>query len=227
MRVSRALMTNEPMKDSAPEASEAPAKQRPKSYAHAPRLPDGPVSVTDLVSGDGPLMVEIGPGRGRFALELCAHNPSQRLIAFEIRRKLAAQLDERLALKGYAKRARCFAEDARAVLSRLGPEAMVDSVAIHFPDPWWKKRHAKRMVVGDALVSEIARLVKPGGAVLVQTDVSDRAEAYYPRFAEHPAFESVGAPYVEESPFVPARSNREAIAIVDGLPVYRMVFRRR
>jgi tRNA G46 methylase TrmB len=83
------------------------------------------------------------------------------------------------------------------------------------------------MVVGDALVTELARLVKPSGVVLLQTDVIERAEAYHPRFAEHPSFESVGAPYVDESPFAPARSNREAIAIEDGLPVYRMVFRRR
>lgn len=223
MRVSRAPMANEPMKDT----PESPEKQRPKSYAHAPRLPEGPVTLTELVAGDGPLMLEIGPGRGRFALELCAHNQTQRVIALEIRRKLAFQLDERLAQKGYGKRARCFAEDAREVLPRLGPVACVDAVAIHFPDPWWKKRHAKRMVVGDALVNEIARVVKPGGLVLVQTDVLERAEAYNPRFAEHEAFESLGSPYVDESPFVPARSNREAIAIVDGLPVYRMVFRRK
>lgn len=227
MRVSRALMTNEAMKDTPAELAETAEKQRPKSYAHAPKLPEGQVALTDLVKGDGPLMVEIGPGRGRFALELCAHNQDLRLVAFEIRKKLAFQLDERLTKKGYGARARCFAEDAREVLPRLGPDGSVDSVAIHFPDPWWKKRHAKRMVVGDGLVNEIARLVKPGGLVLVQTDVSDRAEAYYPRFAEHAAFESVGSPYVEESPFVPARSNREAIAIIDGLPVYRMVFRRK
>ena len=227
MRVSRALMANESMNDPSHETAETPVKQRPKSYAHAPRLPEGPVSVAQIVAGAGPLMLEIGPGRGRFALELCAHNQDQRLIAMEIRRKLAFQLDERLTQKGWASRARCFAEDAREALVRIGPDASVDQVAIHFPDPWWKKRHAKRMVVGDGLVNEIARLVKPGGVVLVQTDVDDRAAAYYPRFAEHPAFESQGAPYVEDSPFAPARSNREALAIVDGLPVYRMVFVRK
>ncbi len=83
-----------------------------------------------------------------------------------------------------------------------------------------------RMVVADALLSDIVRIVK-AGVVLVQPDVSDRSEACVPPFVEHAAFESVGAPCVEASPFVPARSNREAIAILDGLPVYRMVFRRR
>lgn len=199
----------------------------PKSYAHAPRLPEGPVSLPSLVGDRGPLLLEIGPGRGRFALEFCAMRGEWRVLALEIRRKLAFVLDERMKRKGLATRARCFAEDAREALPRLGPDAAVDAVAIHFPDPWWKKRHHKRMVVGDALVNELARLVKPGGVVLLQTDVIERAEAYHPRFAEHRSFESVGAPYVDESPFAPARSNREAIAVEDGLPVYRMVFRRR
>lgn len=206
-----------------------PTKVRPKSYAHAPRFAeDGArVTVESLVSTDGPVMLEIGPGRGRFALELLAVRPDWSVIALEIRRKLAFNLDERMRAKGYGKRARCFAEDAREALPRIQGEGVVSAAAIHFPDPWWKKRHAKRMVVGDALVDELARLVKPGGVVLVQTDVIERAEAYFPRFAEHASFASKGEPYVEESPFVPARSNREAMAITDGLPVYRMVFERR
>ncbi len=210
----------------APAMSEE-SKTAPRSYAHAPRLPEGPVALDALVGPTGPLMLEIGPGRGRFALELCAQRPDWRVLALEIRRKLAFQLDEKLAARGYGLRARCFAEDAREALARVGPDGAVDAVAIHFPDPWWKKRHRKRMVVGDELVDTLARLVRPGGTVLVQTDVDDRAEAYFPRFAGHPAFASEGAPYVSESPFAPARSNREALAIVDGLPVYRMVFTRR
>ncbi len=199
----------------------------PRSYAHAPRLPEGRVTIDSLVGSNGPLLLEIGPGRGKFALEFCAHRPDWRVLAMEIRKKLAFQLDQKFAEKGYGARARCFAEDAKDALPRVVPDASVDAVAIHFPDPWWKKKHQKRMVVGDTLTTELARLVKPGGVVLVQTDVDDRAEAYFPRFAEHPAFVSQGAPYVEESPFAPARSNREALAIMDGLPVYRMVFTRR
>ncbi|MBL8680850.1 MAG: tRNA (guanine-N7)-methyltransferase [Myxococcales bacterium] len=213
-------------------AKPAATKVRPKSYAHAPRLPDdgGRVKLASIFASDGPVMLEIGPGRGRFALELLAARPDWSVLALEIRRKLAFNLDERMGAKGYGARARCFAEDAREALPRIEGTGVVSAAAIHFPDPWWKKRHAKRMVVGDSLVDELARLVKPGGIVLVQTDVIERAEAYYPRFAEHPAFASKGTaerPYVEESPFVPARSNREAMAITDGLPVYRMVFERR
>ena len=196
-------------------------------YDHAPRLPEGErVDLDALVPGGGDLMLEIGPGRGMFALQWAEQHPEARLLALEIRRKLAAVLADRLAAKGLT-RARAFAEDAGLALPRLGPDASVAWVAVHFPDPWWKKKHQKRLVLKDALVTELARLVRPGGTVLIQTDVEQRAEEYRARFEAAPEFERVGDPWVPESPHAPARSNREARAIADGLPVWRMVFRRR
>ena len=56
-------------------------------------------------------------------------------------------VDGRLAKHGVAKRARVFAEDAKVALPRLGPDASVRRVFSHFPDPWWKKRHEKRIML--------------------------------------------------------------------------------
>ena len=199
-------------------------------YDHAPRLPEGPfIDLATLVPGAGPLLLEIGPGRGMFALQWAELHRDARLLALEIRRKLATVLDERLTAKGYT-HARSFAEDAGEALPRMGPDGAVQWVVVHFPDPWWKKRHQKRLVLKDEFVSQLARLVAPGGTVLVQTDVEARADEYRARFAAAPEFESIapdGALWVDESPHAPARSNREARAIEDGLPVWRMLFRRR
>jgi len=199
---------------------------RNTTYDHAPRLPEGDrIAFGDLVPGTGPLMLEIGPGRGMFALQWAEQHPDGRLVALEIRRKWATVLDERLAKRGHT-HARCFAEDAGLALPRLGPDGSAEFAAVHFPDPWWKKRHAKRLVVQDDFVDQLARLVRPGGTVLVQTDVEDRAAEYLARFTAHAGFVNLGDPYVPDSPFAPARSNREARAIEDGLPVFRIVLRR-
>ncbi|MBL8602938.1 MAG: methyltransferase domain-containing protein [Myxococcales bacterium] len=196
---------------------------RNTKYDHCPRVPEGALTVEMLCAGGGPVMLEIGPGRGMFALQWAEANPEARLIALEIRRKWATLLDERLRAR-HQGRARCFAEDANTVLPRLGPDGCVDFAAVHFPDPWWKKKHAKRLVVRDDFVHEMTRLLKPGATLLVQTDVEDRATEYFERLVAHPGLVAQGAPYVDESPFAPARSNREARAAIDGLPVYRMVF---
>jgi tRNA (guanine-N7-)-methyltransferase len=197
-------------------------------YDHAPRLPEGEsIDLDAIIPGEGKVFLEVGPGRGAFALGYAALHPETRFLAMEIRRKLAAQLDERLQKKGFP-RARCFAEDAGLALPRLRPDGCALGAAVHFPDPWWKKRHAKRLVVQDSFVAELARLLAPGALLLVQTDVEDRAVAYFERLAACPALENtVTGMFADESPFAPARSNRETRAIADGLPIHRMVFRRR
>ena len=201
----------------------------PKSYAHAPKIPEGnAVALASLVPGSGPLLLEIGSGRGAFAMEYAELHPGRRVLAFEIRRKWAAIVGEKFAARKLDN-ARCFAEDARHALPRLAPDGAVEAVVIHFPDPWWKKRHAKRLVVGDSLLLELARLLTPGGLVFVQTDVDTRADEYLEQFASVTQFVNAapaGERFVSESPFAPARSNREKRAIEDGLPVFRMLFRR-
>lgn len=198
---------------------------RPRPYEDAPRLPDGErVEVRSLVTGDW-IELEVGPGRGWFLVERAAAEPRAGVVGLEIRRKWAAIVDGRLARRGLAARARVFAEDARFALPRLAPDGSVRRVFVHFPDPWWKKRHQKRLVVRDGFLDQVARLLEPGGELFVQTDVEERASAYEQlvqgdgRFA--PAGDAPGSPRMADHPYV-ARSPRERRAIADGLPVYRM-----
>lgn len=200
-----------------------------KPYADAPRLPEGEhVDVRDVVRGAF-VEIELGPGRGGFMLERAEAEPNAALLGLEIRRKWASIVDGRLAKRGLASRARVLAEDARVALPRLGPDGSVKRVFSHFPDPWWKKRHQKRIMLAPALVSEVARLLEPGGEFFVQTDVEERAaqvEAILladPRFRPHG--DAPGSARLAENPYV-ARSPRERRAIADGLPIYRVRFSR-
>jgi tRNA (guanine-N7-)-methyltransferase len=156
--------------------------------------------------------------------------PQAGLVAFELRRKWAAIVDERLARRGLSSRARVFAEDARFALARVAPAATIRRVFIHFPDPWWKKRHQKRGIVGDVLVGHLARVLEPAGELFVQTDVEERAKAYArilegdPRFV--PYGDATGSALLADNPYG-ARSPRERRAIADGLPVHRLRYLRR
>jgi tRNA (guanine-N7-)-methyltransferase len=200
-------------------------------YAHAPRVPEGEtVPVAALVPGDGPIEIEIGPGRGGFLFERAAARPEARLVGLEIRLKWSAIVDERLRKAGLGGRARVFNADAREALARLVPEASVAVFYLHFPDPWWKKRHEKRLVMGTSLLDSIARLLADGGELFVQTDVEERAQQYEAQIATHPDLEPAGdaegSPRLAENPYG-ARSPREHRAIADGLPVHRLRYRRR
>ena len=157
------------------------------------------------------------------------------MLGFEIRRKYATIVDNKLKAQGLGERARVFYEDARLALPRL-PSGSVARVFVHFPDPWWKKRHEKRLVIGSALLPEVVRLLVPGGELFVQTDVEDRALQYEAAIAEvaglvaasAATFETGAAPRsprIAENPFS-ARSPREHRAIKDGLPIYRLLYRK-
>lgn len=205
-------------------------------YEHAPRLPEvTPVDLGRLFapSEEGqaarsalefPVELEIGPGRGWFTVERLEAAPQARVVGFEIRRKWATIVDERLKKRGLSERGRVFAEDAKLALPRLLPETIAIAY-LHFPDPWWKKRHSKRLVLGDPLLEALARVMVVGGELFIQTDVMERAAEYEAVVARSPSFEAFAeTARVEDHPYV-ARSPRERKAIEHGLPIARLRYR--
>jgi len=194
-------------------------------YEHAPRLPEGDhVDPRPLVgAGSSPIEIEIGPGRGGFVFERLAADPEVFMLGLEIRRKWATIVDNRVRERGLSNRARVLAEDARVAFPRF-PDACARAVFVHFPDPWWKKRHAKRLVVTNDLLPQLCRVLIPGGALFVQTDVEGRAAEYAALVATEPRLVPQHQGFEAENPFN-ARSPREHRAIADGLPIYRLHYR--
>ena len=64
--------------------------------------------------------------------------------------------------------------DARDVLRWL-PRASLERIFLLFPDPWPKKRHAKRRLLDKATTAEFARLLRPGGELRFASDSGDYA----------------------------------------------------
>lgn len=188
----------------------------------APRAPEGRFSLEEVLEGAGPIELDIGFGLGLSLFERAEASPQSRIIGIEVKAKLVYKVDQRLRKHGVTNAA-VLQGDAREILKRAGPNGSVRRVAIHFPDPWWKKRHDKRRVLGDALLTELARLMQPGGELFIQTDVEHRAAQYVEQLQQHAPF-SLASPdgYVGENPFR-ARSNREKRALQDGLPIWRIM----
>jgi tRNA (guanine-N7-)-methyltransferase len=197
--------------------------QHGRSYNDAPRLPEGnALDPRALLGSAEPIELELGPGSGAFLMERLA-DPSAHILGLEIRLKSAALLDEKIHQHKEQHRARCFAEDARHALPRLVPES-VSRIYLHFPDPWWKKRHQKRILLQPQLCDEAARLLRPGGELFVQTDVMERADYYESVLLGHPSFEPLGPSPRAPDPNFGARSSRERRAMADGLPIVRLRF---
>lgn len=193
--------------------------------AWAPTPPSGTIELDELIAGEGPLELDIGFGRGRSLFERAEVSPTSRVIGLEVKAKLVVAAELRRVSLGLTS-LRVFRADALDVMRRARPSCRVSRVSVHFPDPWWKKRHAKRRVVNARFLEEAARLLEPGGHLFIQTDVEDRAFEYGRLVSGDPSFERLGASgFFPENP-LGARSDREVRALADGLPVYRILARR-
>ena len=197
-----------------------------KPYADVPGFPgEGAIPLVEMAGGRPGIELEIGFGRGKFAVERAAANGGAFLLAIETRRKFVHTAAEIAAKRGLANVVFRYG-DARVVIARLQPDGAVSRVFVNFPDPWWKARHMKRTVVGAPLASEAARLLAPGGELFVQTDVEERAAM----FQEVLGAEARLAPaspggFVDANPYG-ASSNRERRCVEAGVPIFRLLYRR-
>jgi tRNA (guanine-N7-)-methyltransferase len=200
----------------------------PNRYFDIPYIPE--TEVIDLPAlldaGDAPIELEIGFGRGHFLIERGRAVPNHRIIGLEIKRKGVFIAVERSVTHGLAN-LHPFHGDVFKALPRFCPEASVDRIFIHFPDPWWKTKHEKRMVICPDLIHHAARLLKDEGELFVQTDVDYRFEQYRAVLCECPDLvPREGTGRIDHNPYE-ARSLREKKCIASSLPILRLLFERR
>jgi tRNA (guanine-N7-)-methyltransferase len=165
-----------------------------------------------------PLALEIGPGRGAFALDHAARHPEIDLVAIESRRSDCELIRARAARRGL-RNLIVIQGDARLLVPRLFAPGSLSAVHVHFPDPWWKKRHHKRRLIEAEFAALLRRLLVPGATVDFRTDVPA-----YAREGERTWLEAGFEKVADEPPEV--LSTRERRYAVTGQPVFRALFRR-
>lgn len=174
------------------------------------------------------LHVDIGCARGLFLFEMARQCPDWNFLGLEIRRSLVEQANELCQQEGLKNLyfLFCNANISLQPILATCPIQGVDYVTIQFPDPWFKKRHQKRRVVQPELVQDLADGIKPGGQLLIQSDVEEVAIDMRDRIAEHPDFQPTTADWLPVNP-LPVPTEREISTLEQGEPVYRQLFDRR
>ena len=120
------------------------------------------------VLGGPPEELEIGFGLGELLLERARNNPGTRICGIDVRWAYVERVREAVRDLGVPLPNLFFvhAEGKLALQSWLD-EASLSNVIVYFPDPWFKKRHAKRRIMNAEVASLIARALKPGGVLHV------------------------------------------------------------
>lgn len=171
-----------------------------------------------------PLHLDVGCARGRFLLRMAEAERDWNYLGVEIREPLVIEANEIAAEAGLNNLHYKFC-NAMLWLDKLLasiPMGRLKRVTIQFPDPWFKKKHAKRRMVNAEMVDTIARKLAPDGQVFVQTDIEFLAEEMFRQFADSDAYRHLP---MDENPF-PVKTERENAVEQKGLPVYRSIFKK-
>ena len=171
-----------------------------------------------------PLHLDIGCARGRFLLKMAEQFPERNFLGLEIRKPLVEEANR---LRDEANLSNLHYEFVNAMLAldqllEKLPDGILQTVTIQFPDPWYKKKHAKRRMVNAELVETLARHLSSEGKIFVQTDVEFLADEMFDLFRGNGSFSEIET---SENPF-PVKTEREQSVEDRNLPVYRKMFKK-
>lgn len=187
------------------------------------QLEVNPIEIEEIFADPAlPLFVDIGCGRGRFLMKMAEIQPEQNFLGLEIRAPIVEEANEIARERNFNNLHYHFC-NATLALDRLFadlPANILETAAIQFPDPWFKKKHAKRRMVKDNLVETVVKHLKISGRIFIQSDVEFLAEEIFEYFRQ---YENLREIEISENPF-PVKTERENSVENRGLPVFRTIF---
>ena len=130
--------------------------------------------------------LEIGFGSGEHLSGLMRQNPDTNYLGAEpFINGMAAFLKDIINEKN--NNIRVIMDDALLLCHSLTDECL-DQIYILNPDPWHKTRHHKRRIVNPGNLDCFARILNPGGQLVMSTDVPDLADWMITHSFNHPTF---------------------------------------
>lgn len=122
-----------------------------------------------IFENNHPLKLEIGFGNGGFLMEMAIREPETNFVGIDMFHKGIRKVisrTEKLSLKNI----RIVYGDAREKIPLVFNDEEITKIYINFPDPWPKKKHAKRRLIKPPFVQILACKLGPGGELRVATD---------------------------------------------------------
>jgi tRNA (guanine-N7-)-methyltransferase len=191
-------------------------------YRQAPE----PIDLDAVFADPGrPLHLDIGSARGKFLLRMADVEPGWNFLGVEIREPLVDEANRLAAEAGLTNLHYAFC-NAMLWLDHLIKDVQNDKlqvVTIQFPDPWFKKKHAKRRMVNAELVETVIGNLASGGKIFIQSDIEFLAEEMHALFA---ADKRLTERVCDGNPFS-VKTERELAVETKQAPVYRYLFEKK
>ena len=134
-----------------------------------------------LKPGCEALWVEVGCGKGKFTAETAEANPDVLLIAVERCREAMVVAMEKA--KAMELTNVFFIDMDVASMEEIFADGEIDRLFINFPDPWPRKKNAKRRLTHRGFLEKYCRTVREGGDIHFKTDNAPLFEYSLEEFA--------------------------------------------
>ena len=135
----------------------------------------------DLKPGCTELWVEVGCGKGKFTAETAQANPDVLLIAVERCREAMVVAMEKAQSMGLTNVFYIDMDVANIEEVFAGEE--IDRLFINFPDPWPRKKNAKRRLTYRTFLDKYCRVIRENGEIHYKTDNAPLFEFSVEEFA--------------------------------------------
>lgn len=144
--------------------------------------------------------LEIGFGGGEHLAELAANNPEIGFIGCEVFANGVARLAQTVTGRAIPN-IRVYNEDARHMLAALADDS-IDQTYLLYPDPWPKKRHARRRFIHPENLNRLAKIMRNGGRLNLATDHPGYRDWVVEQFASDPRWQNIcGENLWQETPW--------------------------
>ena len=127
------------------------------------------------------LWVEVGCGKGKFTAETAQANPNVLLIAVERCREAMVVAMEKAKSMGLTNV--FFIDMDVELIESVFAGQEIDRLFINFPDPWPRKKNAKRRLTYRTFLDKYCRVIKAGGEIHYKTDNAPLFEFSVEEFA--------------------------------------------
>lgn len=180
-----------------------------------------------LAAGASDVWLEIGFGSGEHFLGRAAEHPDICCIGCEPFQDGVVKVLDAIET-GRRQNIRLYSDDARDLL-RVLPPGCIGRAFVLFPDPWPKRRHAKRRLLSSRTFRLLGSVMRPGAELRIATDIGDYAAGILLAAREEGSFHwrASGAPSWRERPAGWIRTRYEEKAMAAGRRCYFLSFERR
>ena len=149
----------------------------------------------DIFQNSLPITVEIGFGMGSSLIDMAYKSSDANFLGIEVHKPGIGKVLKDIEILGI-KNLKLICHDAAEVFSHAFGDKTLDRVLVFFPDPWPKKRHAKRRIIQPEFVTKISEKLKSNGSLHLATDWSPYAEHMIEVLDKIPSLSNAIAPKV-------------------------------